>query len=115
MFVFITSDDTTQCDPSRVTLAMQTVGSADGGWIGSWTSGDLIVSLEVGDSCHTAFYEVTEGTLEIVATSPTLQGSFTASFDGGTLVGTFNSPLAFPLICLVPCDGGVCFPTCDGG
>jgi hypothetical protein len=116
MFVIVSSDGSSQCgladEPNTRSIGMQTIGSVDGGWIGSWSSGGaagggLIVSFHVGEFCQTEFYEVGTGTLEIVATLPTIRGMFTASFDGGTFAGTFDAPPS--------CVASVPVPTCEGG
>lgn len=103
MFVEIANEESGQCDGNRLVLSFQTIGNEDGGWTGTWTSGDnLIVSLFVG-GCNGSL-GIGQGTLNIVTTSPTIAGTFSTTFDGGTLTGTFDTPPASEGPC--QCDGG---------
>ena len=110
LFVIISNDPKTNCtgvkDPDTAALSFQTVGGTGPGTYetGSATK-SVIVSLFYGAPCSEELF-LGSGSVVVNSSPPLVEGSFSVTFDGGALTGTFTAP---------PCASGGSLPVCDGG
>ncbi len=104
LFVLI-SNDADPCGGSGAeVLAFQTIG---GHGVGTYMSGtSLLVSLFSGAGTCGGGVVVGTGTLTVGSESQAVEGSFSATFNGATLSGSFTAPAGTGCGHLPSCDGG---------